>query len=57
MKFFFTSSDNNASKNTAEKYKKIYGQSTPENSDIIIAIGGDGFLLKTLHDYQNVKKS
>ena len=57
MKFFFTSSENDTAKNAAEKYKKKYDQNKPEDSDVIIAIGGDGFLLKTLHDYQNIKKT
>lgn len=27
-----------------------YGQATPDNADVIVALGGDGLMLKTLHD-------
>ncbi len=29
-----------------------YGQSAPEAADVIVALGGDGFMLTTLHDTQ-----
>ena len=57
MKFFFTSSNNQEAIAARKKYEKIYGQNSPEDSDIIVSIGGDGFLLKTLHDFKKTNKS
>lgn len=57
MKFFFTSSDNKESLLVKEKYELKYGKNSLEDSDIIVPIGGDGYLLKTLHDYKDAKKS
>ena len=57
MKFFFTSSNNQEAISARKKYEKIYGQNSPEDSDIIVSIGGDGFLLKTLHDFNKKNKS
>ena len=56
MKFFFDSSESREAKLAKEKFIKIYGQSTPENANIIIPIGGDGFLLKLLHDLKQFNK-
>ena len=57
MKFYFTSSNSIEAIKIKKKYQAKYGQNTAENSDIIVPIGGDGFLLKTLHDYKKFKKS
>ncbi len=29
-----------------------FGQNTPENADLIVALGGDGFMLQTIHEAQ-----
>jgi NAD+ kinase len=34
--------------------KKRYGGVPPEKADVIVALGGDGFMLRTLHRYQNL---
>ena len=57
MKFYFTSSNSIEAIKIKKKYQAKYGQNTAENSDIIVPIGGDGFLLKTLHDYKKLNKS
>lgn len=31
-----------------------YGNVPPEESDVIVALGGDGFMLRTLHEAQNL---
>lgn len=31
-----------------------YGNTAPENADVIVALGGDGFMLQTLHDTQRL---
>jgi NAD+ kinase len=33
-----------------------YGQSTPQEADIIVALGGDGFMLSTLHETQPLNR-
>ena len=56
MKFFFASTDNTEAKKAKERYQKKYTHCSAEDSDVIVAIGGDGFLLKTLHDFKNLHK-
>ena len=56
MKFHFLSSDNPEAKEAEKKFIKIYGQNTVENSDYIIPIGGDGLLLKSLHNLNKLNK-
>ena len=57
MKFHFTSSNSKESKNAKEDFIKSYSQSDPKEADIIVPIGGDGILLKSLHDFNNLNKS
>ena len=33
-----------------------YGNSSPEDADFIVALGGDGFILKSLHDFLKLNK-
>lgn len=33
-----------------------YGQTAPEDADIVVALGGDGFMLETLHKMLRLKK-
>ena len=54
MKFHFNSSESIEAINTKKNLIKKYGQNKAENADIIIPIGGDGFLLKNLHDYNEL---
>ena len=54
MKFFFNSSDNEDAIKAKNSLINKYGQYSPEQSDIIIPIGGDGFLLKSLHKFHNL---
>ena len=39
-----------------ESLRKQYGHVTPEEADIIVALGGDGFMLETLHTYMPLSK-
>lgn len=34
----------------------LYGCARPENADVIVALGGDGFMLQTLRKFQNLDK-
>lgn len=54
MKFFFNSSSNKEAVKAKNAYIKKYGQSEVSKCDIIISIGGDGFLLKNLHSYNEL---
>ena len=56
MKFFFDSLDSDEALSAKEKYIDLYKQHNIEEADVIVPIGGDGFLLKSLHDYKNYKK-
>ena len=33
-----------------------YGQQKPEDADVIVALGGDGFMLEVVHNYIDLKK-
>ena len=37
------------------KLRKIYKSVDPKDADVIIALGGDGFILQTLHRYMEQK--
>ena len=39
-----------------EKLSNRYGNTIPEEADIIVALGGDGFMLQTLHRFMNTGK-
>ena len=56
MKFFFNSSDTKEALLAKEKFIKSYNQYKAKEADVIIPIGGDGFLLKNLHDFNELKK-
>ena len=56
MKFYFTSSKSEEANNAKKIFVNKYNQNTPSDAEVIIPIGGDGFLLKCLHDYNNLNK-
>ena len=56
MRFHFLSSENPEAKEAEKKLTKMYGQNSVESSDLIIPIGGDGLLLKTLHSFNKLNK-
>src|SRR3954469_8711643 len=39
-----------------ELLRKIYGDVSPDNADIVVALGGDGFMLHTLHTFMTSGK-
>jgi NAD+ kinase len=55
MKFYFNSSENEEALNAKINFVSQYGQNKIENSDVIVPIGGDGFLLKNLHNYNKLR--
>ncbi len=49
----FVASETPKAKRAAKKMQKRYGKYDPETSDVIVALGGDGFMLETLHRFIN----
>ena len=56
MKFHFISSNTTEAVKAKKEYINSYSQTIPELADIIIPIGGDGILLKSLHDFNELNK-
>lgn len=56
MKFFFTSINTKKALEKRKKYQDKYGHKEAKEADVIVAIGGDGFLLKTIHDHKDLQK-
>lgn len=56
MKFHFISSNTSEAIKAKKEYIGTYNQTAPELADIIIPIGGDGILLKSLHDFNELDK-
>ena len=45
----FTASDQPEAQSALRRLRKRYGYVEPEDANIIVALGGDGFILHTLH--------
>ena len=56
MKFHFISSNTTEAIKAKQEYINSYNQTDPELADMIIPIGGDGILLKSLHDFNELNK-
>ena len=56
MKFHFLSSNNPEAKENEKELVKLYGQNSLEEAEYIVPIGGDGLLLKSLHNYSELNK-
>ena len=50
-KIAFVAADNPAAQEALATLKKRYGQIAPSKAEAIVALGGDGFMLETLHHY------
>jgi NAD+ kinase len=48
-KIAFLAAGSDKAQNALPELVKLYGQNQPEAADVIIALGGDGFMLETLH--------
>lgn len=46
----FIAADTEQAGEAARRLSALYGQERPEDADVIVALGGDGFMLQTLHD-------
>ena len=49
--YAFVHAESERAKSAQRSLIKLYGQNPPDEADIIVAIGGDGFLLETLNRY------
>src|ERR1700758_3522298 len=47
----FVAADIPAAKKARRALIRRYGQTPPNRADVIVALGGDGFMLQTLHQY------
>lgn len=52
----FISADTEDAREAAARLSALYGQSRLEDADVVVALGGDGFMLQTLHDTMNSGK-
>ena len=52
----FISSETAEAAAAARLLADIYGNAPPEKADVIVALGGDGFMLQTLHSFMNSGK-
>ena len=50
----FTAADTDVARGAAAHLKERYGEVSLEDADIIVALGGDGFMLQTLHGTQHL---
>ncbi len=49
MRFAFVASDTSVAQQARRKLVDRYGEVAPEEAELIVALGGDGFMLRTLH--------
>lgn len=52
-KLAFLASDSKEAQAALEKLVSIYGNCDPKDASTVIALGGDGFMLQTQHEYMN----
>ncbi|MSO76032.1 MAG: NAD kinase [Alphaproteobacteria bacterium] len=52
----FIASESPAAQKALRKFKKTYANVDPETADIVVALGGDGFMLETLHRFMGSAK-
>ena len=53
-KIAFVASQVVIAQNALDRLSRRYGNVAPENADVVVALGGDGFMLQTLHGTMNV---
>jgi NAD+ kinase len=51
--FAFISADTDDAREAAARLATLYGQNDVEEADVIVALGGDGFMLQTLHAHMD----
>ena len=53
LKLALLSSQARPARTALKALAKIYGNNSPQDADVIVALGGDGFMLQTQHEYMN----
>lgn len=56
MKFRFVASNSDKASQAFQDLKDKYGQHDAKDADVIVALGGDGFLLHTMREYMDQNK-
>lgn len=56
MHITFIAAATQEAQNAKEALQHIYPSTTPDRADVIIVLGGDGFMLKSLHQFQSLEK-
>lgn len=54
MAYAFVASDTSVAQQARRKLVERYGDTPPEQAEAIVALGGDGFMLRTLHAYRHL---
>ena len=49
----FVAADTPDAQSALQKLTERYGEHRPEEADVIVALGGDGFMLEMLHKHMN----
>ena len=52
--YCFLGSDAPIAQEAAQRLRDRYGHTAPEQADVIVALGGDGFMLQTLHGHMGL---
>jgi len=55
MSFAFVASETTVAQQARRKLVERYGDLPPEQAELIVALGGDGFMLRTLHAYRELE--
>jgi NAD+ kinase len=56
MHLTFIAAATQEAQDAKEALQRIYPSTTPDKADVIIVLGGDGFMLKSLHQFQSLEK-
>lgn len=52
----FVASPSEEAEAARRRLSHVYGSAPPDHADVIVALGGDGFMLQTLHRFMNTGK-
>jgi NAD+ kinase len=52
----FVASDSAEAKASLKRMRETYGDAGPEHADVIVALGGDGFMLQALHQFLDARR-
>ena len=52
----FVSADTSEAQAALGEMRRLYDDVGPEKADVVVALGGDGFMLQTLHSFLNKRK-